>query len=108
MKNLNFQYKSSKERESQWGLSDINIEMRKGQVVALVGKTGSGKSTLTSLLMSFYRPQSGKILVNDIPLEDLNLSDWRQKIGLDSQDIFLFNDTIRQNITLWSDFSEEE
>lgn len=108
-KNVAFFYSQDDKAERNWELKDVNLEMRKGEVVALVGSTGSGKSTLANLLMGFYSPKGGEILINGVSLEKLFLSQWRQDIGYVSQDIFLFNDTIRQNITLWNEtISEEE
>lgn len=108
-KNVAFFYSQDDKAERNWELKDVNLEMRKGEVVALVGSTGSGKSTLANLLMGFYSPRGGEILINGVSLGKLFLSQWRQDIGYVSQDIFLFNDTIRQNITLWNEtLSEKE
>lgn len=96
------------ERETNWRLSDIHISMNKGEVTALVGPTGSGKSTLANLLMGFYRPGGGDVLVNGHSLEELDLGHWRRKIGYVSQDVFLFNESIRQNLVLWEENIPEE
>ncbi|MBI5298920.1 MAG: ABC transporter ATP-binding protein [Deltaproteobacteria bacterium] len=97
-KNLSFHYPL---KPNQPVLNGIELVLKKGEITALVGSTGSGKSTLTSLLIGFYQPTQGCILVNDHDFADLNLEDWRHKIGYVSQDIFLFNDTIQNNILLW-------
>lgn len=103
---VNFSYS---EESGQSVLENISLGLEKCQVTALVGSTGSGKSTLANLLMRFYQPQSGNIFVNGIDLNDLELASWREKIGYVSQDIFLFNETIWQNIALWDEkISKEE
>ena len=66
--------------------------------MGIVGISGAGKSTLTELLLRFYDPQKCQIIVNGLDLKDLDLATWRKKIGVVSQDIFLFNDTISSNI----------
>lgn len=84
-------------------LDDVTLELKRCQVTAVVGSTGAGKSTFANLLMRFYQPQSGNIFVNGTDLNELDLSSWREKIGYVSQDIFLFNETIWQNIVLWNE-----
>lgn len=85
-------------------LDKVNCTMRRGEVTAIVGSTGSGKSTLANMLMRLYQPISGNLYVNDnVDLQSIDLTQWRQKVGYVSQDIFLFNDTIKQNIALWND-----
>lgn len=106
-KDVGFSYAS--DDSNDWALKNINMEIEKGEVTAIVGSTGSGKSTLASLLMAFYRPDSGDILVDQHSLKSLDLSHWRQKIGYVSQDVFLFNESIRQNLSLWdASISEEQ
>lgn len=79
-------------------LNDFSLTIKKGQVVALVGESGSGKSTLANLLARFYDPQKGEILIGGKNIKDIRLSDLRKNIGLVSQDVFLFSDTIESNI----------
>lgn len=107
LKDISFSYPQVQEAKRNWGLKAINMRMEKGKVVALVGSTGSGKSTLANLLMGFYSPKGGELLINDSPLERLRLIEWRQKIGFVGQDVFLFNDTIHHNITLWNESISE-
>jgi len=79
-------------------LHDIDLEIEPTRTVAFVGHTGSGKSSLIKLLLRFYEPQRGEILVDGIPLPRLRTDDLRRQIGLVSQDVFLFQGTIRENI----------
>lgn len=89
-------------------LKGLNVMMKRGQITAIVGPTGSGKSTLANLLVRLYHPTSGAILVNGTDLEDLDLAAWRRKVGYVPQDVFLFNETLRQNIALWDDAVTQE
>jgi len=79
-------------------LVDLTLEIRKGTMVALVGESGVGKSTLIDLLMGFHEPMAGRILVDGVPLQDLNLRAWRGRIGYVPQDSLLFNMSIRDNL----------
>jgi ATP-binding cassette subfamily B protein len=79
-------------------LHDINVTVEAGSTVAFVGQTGSGKSTLIKLLLRFYQPESGRILIDGRPIDAVSLDSLRRKIGLVSQDVFLFQGTIRENI----------
>ena len=86
-----------------WVLRDVSLTLAPGERVALVGATGSGKTTLASLLMGFYAPQSGTIRVDGRPLADWDLAALRGHIGLVLQDVFLFSGTIAGNLRLGSD-----
>ncbi|MGD8977228.1 MAG: ABC transporter ATP-binding protein [Gammaproteobacteria bacterium] len=79
-------------------LHDIDLAIPAGDTVAFVGQTGSGKSTLIKLLLRFYKPESGRILIDDKPIGSVSLDSLRRKIGLVSQDVFLFQGTIAENI----------
>lgn len=81
-------------------LFDINVYINKGDWVAFVGESGSGKSTLVKLLLKFYKPQKGDIILDNNNLEDLDTFYLRSKIGYVPQDIFLFSGTIADNISL--------
>ncbi len=89
-------------------LSDVSFEVNKGQKIAFVGLSGSGKSTLLNLFLGLYRPQKGEILIDGIPLLKIDLKHLRDLFGLVSQDIFLFNDTILENLTVGKDISKDE
>lgn len=79
-------------------LAGVTLVIPRRQTLAIVGPSGSGKSTLLDLLVRFYDPSTGRILVDDHDLRELDLSSWRQGIGLVSQETFLFHDTIENNI----------
>ena len=79
-------------------LEDLDVEVLPGQSIALVGQTGSGKSTMMKLLLRFYEPTSGSITLDGVDLSDILLSDLREAIGLVSQDVFLFHGSVRENI----------
>ncbi|HSD68063.1 MAG TPA: ABC transporter ATP-binding protein [Woeseiaceae bacterium] len=83
-------------------LHDINLIVEAGSTVAFVGQTGSGKSTLIKLLLRFYQPDSGVILIDGQPIDAVSLDSLRRRIGLVSQDVFLFQGTIRENIAYGS------
>lgn len=79
-------------------LKHINLDIRQGQMVALVGPTGVGKTTLTALLARFYDPTQGSILIGGIPITDMTLHCLRSQLSMVLQDVFLFNGTIMENI----------
>ena len=79
---------------------NVSFEIKKGQKVALVGVTGGGKSTLINLLLRFYDPTEGRVLVDGIDTRDIATEDLRSKFGLVLQDIFLFPGNVKDNITL--------
>lgn len=81
-------------------ISDLNLEILHGQTVAIVGSTGSGKTTLVNLLGRFYEHQSGQILIGDVPIQEIELNTLRKNIAIVLQDVFLFSDSIFNNITL--------
>src|SRR5690606_36337996 len=83
-------------------LVDIDLDIRPGEVIALVGTSGAGKTTLVNLLPRFIEPTEGRILLDGIPLDELRLTDLRAQIGLVSQDIVLFNDSVRANVCFGS------
>ncbi len=87
----------------------ISLRLQKGRMLALVGESGSGKSTIADLLLRLYDPTSGRILVDGVDLRDLDWESWRARIGVVSQDTFLFNASIRENIAFGKlDATEEE
>jgi subfamily B ATP-binding cassette protein MsbA len=79
-------------------LAGINLSIKSGEVVAFVGSSGSGKTTLVNLLPRFYEPTAGQILLDGTPLTSYNLQSLRAHIGIVSQEVLLFDDTIRSNI----------
>jgi len=91
--NVSFRYPSSGA-----GIQDIDLSVPAGNTLALVGATGSGKSTLVKLLLRFYDPSQGRILIDDQPIQDVSLKSLRSAIGLVSQDVYLFEGSIRDNL----------
>ncbi|SFF25423.1 ABC transporter ATP-binding protein [Thermoflexibacter ruber] len=103
-KNVWFAYE-----EENYVLKDISFEVKKGQNLALVGATGSGKSSIINLLSRFYEINKGHIEIDGIDIREYELSALRSKIGVVLQDVFLFSDTIMNNITLGrKDISREK
>jgi subfamily B ATP-binding cassette protein MsbA len=84
--------------DKQQVLADINFEVKVGSVVAIVGLSGAGKTTLMDLLCRFYDPQKGRILIDDFDIKEVSLKSLRQQIGLVAQETILFNDTVKANI----------
>jgi ATP-binding cassette, subfamily B, bacterial MsbA len=79
-------------------LQDISFAIPKGKTTALVGPSGAGKSTIAKLIPRFYEVTEGEIYLDNEPLRSYNLTDWRSQIGIVSQDVYVFNTTIRENI----------
>lgn len=89
-------------------ISHLDLEVLKGHTVAFVGQSGAGKSTLVDLLMRFYDPTGGKILLDGVSVDKFRVSDYRGLFALVSQDVMLFHDTIYNNITLGRESTMEE
>ena len=89
-------------------ISHLDLEVKKGQTVAFVGQSGAGKSTLADLLMRFYDPTGGEILLDGVSVEKFRVSDYRSLFALVSQDVMLFHDTIYNNITMGRESTLEE
>ena len=88
-------------------LRGINLEANKSEFIALVGSSGGGKTSLMNLLMRFYDVNSGEILINDTNLKDIKIHSLRQNIGLVTQRVYIFNDTIAKNVAYGREFDEE-
>ncbi|ECR3143356.1 ABC transporter ATP-binding protein [Campylobacter coli] len=84
-------------------LKDINLEFNKGEILALVGTSGGGKSSIINLLMRFYDKQKGEILLNDLDISEFSIESLHDRIGLVTQNIYLFNDSFAENVA----YSEE-
>lgn len=91
-----------------FGLKNININIKKGENVAIVGDSGSGKTTLVKLLVGFNRISEGQILIDNFPLENIDLCHLRKRIVYVSQNMCFFTDTIKKNLLINSECSEEE
>lgn len=89
-------------------LKNFNLTIKKGEKVGLVGLSGSGKSTLVSLLLRLYDVKEGEILIDGVNVNQFSLSSVRRVFGLVSQDIFLFNDTVRENLTTGDMHTDDE
>ena len=96
LKNLNFTYPSRSKT-----LLNINLSIPKNKVVAIVGNSGSGKSTISDLILGLHTPDQGKVLIDDKSLDYWDVNSFRQMVGYVPQDSLLFNETIRNNL-LWS------
>ena len=93
-KDVGFHYSNTNER----AIENINLELKGGNMTALVGPSGSGKSTILNLIPRFYEPQNGNIFIDDKSIYKMNLESLRKNISLVSQDVILFDDTIKRNI----------
>jgi subfamily B ATP-binding cassette protein MsbA len=94
LENINFRY------HEENVLKDFSLHVPKGKTVALVGQSGSGKSTIANLLTRFYDVNQGKITIDNVDIKDIDLHSLRSLMGLVTQDSILFNDTIKANISL--------
>ena len=107
--NIQFKDVSFYYSDNNYVLKNINVTIPAGRITAVVGSTWAGKSTLINLIPRFYDVSKGIITTDDIPLTELDIHDWRRKIGIVSQDVFIFNETIRYNISYGKfDMSEDE
>src|SRR6056297_3586582 len=93
-KNVNFTYEDTEIH----AIKDLSFTINQGETVAIIGKTGSGKSTILDLVARLYDVSSGEITIDDEPIKNINLTDLRKSIGAVPQDAFLFSDTIKNNI----------
>ena len=80
-------------------IQNINLKINKGSYIALIGESGAGKSTTIDLIMRFYDPNDGNILLDGVNLKDISKQSLRKQIGIVPQDIILFNDTVKNNIS---------
>lgn len=103
IKNVEFTYETGKKV-----LSGINFEMKKGEMVGLIGSSGAGKTTIVDLILRLFNPTKGEILLDENNINTIKQSEWKSKIGYVSQDIFLMNDTIANNIKFYNNKLKEE
>lgn len=97
LKNVDFYYQDTRV------LNGLNLQIPDKSTVALIGESGSGKTTVANMIAGLIEPKSGEISIDDIPLQDFDLSKYRSKIGYISQESVIFNDTIFNNITFWAE-----
>ena len=90
-------------QDEDWVLKDVSFQIEPGEIVAIVGPTGAGKTSIISLLLGFYTPQRGNIFIDGIDTRELHLDFLRENIGVVFQDVFLFDGTIKENILLRMD-----
>ncbi|HEC2774377.1 TPA: ABC transporter ATP-binding protein [Campylobacter coli] len=89
-------------------LKDINFEFNKGEILALVGTSGGGKSSIINLLMRFYDKQKGEILLNDLDISEFSIESLHDRIGLVTQNIYLFNDSFAENVAYSEELNKEK
>lgn len=102
--NVSFLYPTGTDK----ALKNVSLQIKPGQKAAIVGRSGSGKSTMLNLLLRFYEVTSGKILINGVDLSEYDLEYLRSKIGVVFQDTYLFNDTVLENIRMANPIAEKE
>lgn len=93
--------------QEEQALNNINLEIRRGESIAFVGSSGGGKSSLVNLLLRLYDPSHGEVCINDENIQDFTQKSLRSKIAIVTQRIFIFNDSIAQNIAYGSEMNEE-
>ncbi len=105
-KSLSFSYND----DDKYALKNVDFQIPKGKTTAIVGQSGAGKSTITNLLLRFYDPQGGNVCIDDEPLTNFKINSYRKNIGIVSQDTFIFNDTVKNNIAFGAleDTSEDK
>ena len=101
-KDVWFAYGNTEEGEPDWVLKGVSFKVESGEKIAIVGHTGAGKTTLNNLLMRFYEPQKGTILLDGVPIREASIRELRSRIGLVLQDVFLFSQDVAYNIRLGS------
>ena len=105
IRDLSFRYPGQEE----YALEDININLKKGRILGVIGRTGSGKTTLVNLLLRLYNVEPGKILLDGKDINEYSLEELRENIGYVPQDNFLFSDSIYENVRYFNDrYSEDE
>ncbi|MBI5045412.1 MAG: ABC transporter ATP-binding protein [Candidatus Niyogibacteria bacterium] len=105
LQNVHFAYDDERK---EYVLSGLSFDIKKGSIIGLVGQSGAGKTTIVDLLLRLFYPQKGVILLDGENIDNIKLSSWRANIGYVSQDIFLLNDTIENNIKFYNEALEHE
>ena len=99
LKNIDFSY----DDKNRLILSGLNIKVKKGEVVGLIGPSGAGKSSVADILLRFLKPNNGEVLLDDVNVDYIDIHKWRREVGYVSQDVFLMNDTIENNIRFYDE-----
>jgi len=102
LKNIHFSYVPNKPI-----LRGVNLTIKKGEKVGIIGESGKGKSTLVDLIIGLYKPTKGEILVDGVPLNSKNIKSWRKKIGYIPQQIYLIDGTVAENVAFGEEIDEE-
>ena len=89
-------------------IDDVNLKIERHQMVAIVGSSGAGKSTVIDLITGLQRPHNGRVLVDGVDLGEIDLASWRRRIGYVTQNVMVFNDTIRNNLTFGAPEVDEQ
>ncbi|MDF2094366.1 ABC transporter ATP-binding protein [Aquibaculum arenosum] len=89
-------------------LKDVSFDLARGSLTVLMGASGGGKTTITDLLLGLYWPDDGRILIDDVPLDEIDLDQWRSRIGYVAQELVLFHDSIAANVALGDPAIAEE
>ena len=103
--NVSFTYEADSERMV---ISNLDLDIAAGKTLALVGPSGGGKTTICNLIPRFYNPTDGRILLDGVDTQSITLESLRRSIGIVSQNIFLFDGTVRENILYGADLADEE
>jgi ATP-binding cassette subfamily B multidrug efflux pump len=106
--NIEFKHVWFSYNNRDWVLEDVSFKIKKGEVIAFVGETGAGKTTIISLINRFYPVQRGEILIDEININDINLKDLRRNIAVVLQDVFLFSGNIKKNVALNDAIEDDE
>lgn len=101
-KKLTFENVSFSYEEAGMALSNVTFSLKRGELLGLIGPSGAGKTTLVDLFLRLLKPQQGSIVLDGVGIAGIDLAEWRTNVGYVSQDIFLFNDTIKNNIRFYN------
>ncbi len=109
VENVSFAYQLADETDDQsWVLKDLNLDIKPGEKVALVGASGGGKSTLVQVILGMYQPQSGMLYFDGVPVSEIGLDVVREHVATVLQHPALFNDTVRMNLSLGQTYNDEK
>ncbi|MBI3634338.1 MAG: ABC transporter ATP-binding protein [Candidatus Yonathbacteria bacterium] len=103
-KNIGFAY----DQGADIVLKDVSFIIKKGETIGLIGPSGAGKTSVADLFLRLFNPTTGEIILDGVNIQDIDLQEWRSRIGYVSQDIFLVNETIRHNIQFYEDTLSQE